>query len=364
MLRPWLQAIANDGRPDDTATYMEQIARHTTMGMSLVTMGFSMPTAFLQLFGLTSTLAELGPKWLVSGLKGALTPAQRTFALEQSNELRHVMHTWDRDARSAYNQTLAMISGSVVEQAKYRHAQMTNFAFYTMGLCQQQVNIATWIAAFNKASAEGRTDATVYADAVVRKTQSGGGAKDLAKVQRHGDFRKMFTSFYSYFSTLYGQLRAAGQRMSSEPLIAMAQMASLVLLPSLIEKLMRDGTPGDDEPWDEWVKDYMKGGASYAIATLPMLRDFVQPFLSKYSFAMSPGAQVLDKFTAAIKHTVTGDSEMTASQIKAAAKGLGLLLHLPANQAIRSIEYFQKLFDGEVKEPVREFLFGVKHDNK
>lgn len=360
-LRPWLQAIANDGRSDIATTYIEGFARHATVGLSIMTMGFSTSTMLVQVLGLSSTLSRLGPKWTMSGIKGAFSLDQRKLAYEQSNELRHTMQTFDREARSAYNEMLAMISGKLSDKIRYRHAQVVNFAFYTMGLLQQQVNYASWIGAYNMACAEGRSDAVAVADAAMRKSQSAAGIKDLAKVQRQSDLRRMFTAFYTYFSALYGQLRAAGQRMTSDPLIASAQLATLVLLPVLVEQLMRDGLPDDDDPADEWLKAYASGVASFGLASLPLLRDFVQPLITDYDYAISPAGQTFSRMMVAAARLAEGEA-LTPSQVTALVKGLGTLAHLPANQVIRSYRYFDKLFDGEIEEPIREFIFGVNYD--
>lgn len=359
-LRPWLQAIAKDGKTDAESTWIEGFIRHTTMGLSIMSMGFSTSTGLIQVLGLSSSLSRIGPKWLVSGLKSFAAKDQRQFAMEHSNELRHAMQTFDRDARASYNEMLSMVAGDVVAKAKYRHAQIVNFAFWTMGALQQQVDTVTWLGAYNQACADGKANAVEIADTAVRLTQSGGGIKDMAKIQRHSPLRKMFTAFYTYFSALYGQLRQAGRRMPQDPIIGAAQIASLVLLPVLIEKLMRGGLPDDDEPADEWMKSYLSGVASFGLATLPVARDLIQPLLTDFGYAMSPGASVIDRGIQSFEAAAKSDGELTPAQVKNMARMIGLATHLPATQAIRAWEYFDALFDGEVEEPVREFIFGVK----
>lgn len=359
-LKPWLQSIANEGKSDMLADFADRFASRVATGMSIMTMGFNISTSFMQILGLTSSLSELGPRYLVSGMKGMLIPEQRQFAYEQSAELRHTIQTFNRDARASYVQMLATIAGE--HKYQYIHAQMTNFAFALMGVVQLQANMATWIGAYNKACAEGITAAAAHADAIVRMTQAGEGAKDLARIQRPDKpFRKLITPFYTYFSVLYGQLRAAGMRMPAEPVIAMAQLATLVLLPPLCEQLLRKGLPSDDDPADEWFKSYFKNVASFGLATLPILRDFVQPFMADYgSYSMAPGATVLAGTLQAAKSAYTKEGELTASQIKALARGVGVFLHMPTNQIIKSATFLDALIDGEIEEPIREFIFGVK----
>jgi hypothetical protein len=230
-----------------------------------------------------------------------------------------------------------------------------------MGLVQQQVNIATWIGAYNKAAAEGSAKPEMDADSVVRMTQSGGGIKDMARVQRPDKpMRRLFTAFYTYFSVLYNQLKTAGQRLPSEPIAAMAQLACLVLLPTLAEQLMKKGLPDDDEPADEWLKAYASGVASFGLATLPIARDIMQPLIGDRQYAMSPGAQIVENGMNAAKAMANGD-DLSGAQIKALARAFGLATHLPANQLIKTASYFDALLDGEIEEPVREFLFGVKY---
>lgn len=359
-LKPWLQAIANEGRSDLVADFADRFANHLSTGLSIMTMGMSLSTGLIQILGLSSSLSELGPRYLAHGMRGMLDPEARKVAMEKSHELRHTIQTFDRDARAAYSQMLAMISGDVAGKAKYYHAQVVNFSFGLMGLVQQQVNIATWIGAYAKADAEGADNPAMAADSVMRMTQSGGGIKDLARIQRPDKpMRRLFTAYYTYFSVLYGQLKAAGQRMPAEPVVATAQMAALVLLPTLAEQLLKTGLPDDDDPLDKWLKAYASGVASFGVATLPIVRDFMQPLIGDRSYALTPGAQIIESGVAAAKAAATGN-DLTEAQIKALARGFGVAAHLPANQIIKTATYFDALLDGEVEEPIRELLFGVK----
>jgi len=110
------------------------------------------------------------------------------------------------------------------------------------------------------------------------------------------------------------------------------------------------------------MMSYASGVASFGLATLPILRDVLQPLFTQYGYSMSPGASVIERGLQTFEKAIKGDGDLTRSQIKNAARLFGLAMHLPATQAIRTVEYLDKLFDGEIEEPIREFIFGVKHD--
>ncbi|MDR0827355.1 MAG: hypothetical protein LBN33_05695 [Desulfovibrio sp.] len=75
-----------------------------------------------------------------------------------------------------------------------------------MGIAQMSVDLPTWWGAYSKGLKEfagSEEQAARYADSMVRMSQSSGSTKDLARVQRGGDFLRLTTMFYSYFNTLY-----------------------------------------------------------------------------------------------------------------------------------------------------------------
>jgi len=96
---------------------------------------------------------------------------------------------------------------------------------------------------------------------------------------------------------------------------------------------------------------------SFGFGALPVVRDIVQGY-TKYNYGMSPGATVIERFISATEQAASGE-DMTPAQIKATVRGLGLFLHLPAGQFIKSLEFFDALSEGELEDPIREFFFGV-----
>jgi LAS superfamily LD-carboxypeptidase LdcB len=75
-------------------------------------------------------------------------------------------------------------------------------AYVLARMTQNQMEVLTWVAAYNEASSQkmSETDAVKYADSVTRTTQSSMTAEDLSKFEMQTGFIKLFTQFYSYFN--------------------------------------------------------------------------------------------------------------------------------------------------------------------
>jgi hypothetical protein len=238
-----------------------------------------------------------------------------------------------------------------------------------MAYAQKMVNVATYFGAKEHAMAElgkSEEEARVYAEAIVRQTQSAGGAKDMAAIQRGGEGVRLLTMFMTYFNVLYNRLedvvRMSGTGKDSIP-TTVARLSVLVVIPAILEGLMRGEPPDteDDETWAEWIALKV---ILYGVATVPLARDVVSGALSKYGYSFTPISRPLQSVASMpdLIGNLFDDEEMTDAQRRALVTTLSAAFKLPASQINRILDYVAKQREGEIENPVRELLFGVKRN--
>ncbi len=283
-IRPWLQDIANNVTQRRYRDFGESFWRRLRIGTSVASMGFNIGTGIQQLFGITTSLDAIGPRYWATGVRKAwLSPKARSnwrFALKESQELEPLIRDWDREV-SQLNETYTTSLG------KNAVASVAQAAFWHIGRLQLVVNVATWHGAYEQAIAGGRAhaDAVIHADSVVRKTQSANAIKDLADVQRSGEGTKLLTMFYSYFSVLYNRLEDIAKETKSVKDVPRAAMrvALLSVVPAMLNIAYKSGyaalTAGDDEEEDEEAPGLTTRigleSMNQLIGTVPILRNLI-----------------------------------------------------------------------------------------
>ena len=364
--KPWLQSIANASTVPDATGTIDLILRQARHGTSVVAMGWKFSTAMMQAFGLFTTMDALGFKYTMRGMVEAaaqLGAGVRTFEdiNEKSGEVRHAMRTFDRDARQIIEQTFVK-TGAAKTWNKWQA-----YTFALMGTVQKMVNMATWYGAYSKAIDEGKNEerATQFADAVVRQSQSGGGVKDLAQIQRGGEGIQMFTMFYTYFSVLHNRLSETGrqakgkQRIKDTPHVA-ARLTWLLLLPVFFEAMARREWPDeDDEPISWWLKKIML----YGMVTVPFARDLASGVVGEYGYNMSPVASVLEKVVRGAQGVVAGldpEGEMTEGQLRGLFDAVGVTAKLPTGQLWILYNWLARAAEDELESPVHELIYKAR----
>lgn len=234
-IRPWLQDIASNATQRRYPEFGENVMRQLRVGSTIAAMGFNIGTAIKQLFGITSVLDAVGPlHWATGVQKAWLSPKALTnwrFARENSQELNQLIHDYDRDVKQVNDAYVSGLHKSIP-------LAVAKTAFAHIGYFQLVVNVATWHAAYEQATAKKMThaQAVMHADSVVRKTQSAGAIKDLADVQRSGEATKLLTMFYSWFSVLYNRLEDIHRETNSVKDIPRAayRLTVLAILPAIL----------------------------------------------------------------------------------------------------------------------------------
>lgn len=349
-LRPWLQSIANDIR--EPAGPFERILGHARMGASVVNMGWKITTAIVQPLGYLQSADVLGERYAWVGLKkfyGQNPLKQREtvrWVMEQSEMMRNRQRTFDRDVRDALKGMT--LSGQA--------ADVQRSFFYLTGLMDMGVAVPTWLGAYQKAmdgavenvDAGDRLRAIDYADSVVRTSQSAGGAKDLARIQRGSEYHRIFTMFYSYFSVVYNLFKRRFQLtrgVSDVPRFA-ASMFYLWFVPSVLAELIAGRGPEDEEEWPAWAAGKL---ISYPFQAVVGLRDLVNA-MGPYGYDASPAFDAFEQTVRAVKgaaEAVATDEEFEESDARSAALAIGYWAQLPARQMWITGSYLYDWITGE-----------------
>jgi len=274
------------------------------------------------------------------------------FVNESSGEMRHILSTFDRDVRKTVEATFGKTG---------KMDSIQQFAFHMMGYVQKTVNMITWQGAYYAALDAGEThDRSVNkADAAVRQSQSAGGVKDLAAVQRGNAALQTFTMFYTYFSVLYNRLADNGRGVKNGNPAEIARLTWLILMPVFFEAMLRQKEPEDE---DEWLYWFTMQSLLYGTTTIPFVRDIASGALGDFGYNMTPVAKFGDSIARGWKglEDMAQGEDMTTAEFKAVFDALGVAFKLPTGQAWGFGEYVARFDD--VEDPLRELLVGVDRD--
>jgi len=383
-LNEWVGSIASNGydRPpvDDLEAVVGWVSRNTTTAV----LGLSYTTLTAQILGYTTALDILMKdgtyikdlpgvtKDLAMGMGQALSKEHRAAVRELSGEMRHRLNNTDRDLRAG----LRVVQGQSGVQAR-----VAEFAMLTIAAMQLYiVDFPVWTAAYNRALREEQGDvdtAVAYADRVVRQSQSGGGLKDLATVQRNKGYGKLLTMFYSFFSVVYAILRSIGHEVvlknpTSIPRM-LARIAVTITLGEIGYGLMKGEVPDlepDDEDKDGAVKWAAKKTLSGIAGSVPFGRDLVQGALGDYGYSMSPtamfGEAVAESYiTVADKldyyfNDETKEEPPELKDIKPLVLTMSILFKFPGIQANRTLSGLFALMEGEEDADFFDLATGYK----
>lgn len=383
-LRSWLQNIATNGTiaqtSHDASKTMDTIFRRARFGGSLLGLGWKVSSAVMQVLGTGPAAKEVGAlnmaSWLLKlsyGRVGTLGQARvhpdYQRALDASPELRHLDSQIDRDIREFTDRAVEVME-KAPGLAQLRWIESN--AYYLIIAMQKHINAATWLAAHEKAQGEGRsvTESVQYADATVRQTQSGGGLKDLAGIQQGNELTKLVTLFYTYFSLQHNQLRLTGRQDLIKGFIKgdgpngrakslgkfVAANMYIVLVPSLVEALMKYDEDDDDE-----IAPYLATRiASSYVAGVPIFRDVYSAATRDWQAPSTPLDQVVQSLVKALDGAYDiGTGESNYTDLRNIAKAITLISYIPIYQALT---YYEALATSEdFGEAVSHVLFGTPY---
>lgn len=258
MIEPWLRRSATQSVTTPTDIFGRGLNQLRALaGVSL--MAGNIANAFQQLTGFSVAMSQVGAKPMMMALaRYAMHPLQTYQDVKgASSFMKARLENFEYEYQNRI-ETLAQTN---------RPSTLKSFRDWTMrhAYCLQTwmqilVDTPTWMAAFDKAVADGRPDeqAIYYADSVVRRTQSSFDPESVARVETGSPLGRAVLVFYNYFNmqaNLLGDSWARNVKTGryGQFVIDLALvMAVPAILSELIVQAFNGFDTGDDDDWDAY----------------------------------------------------------------------------------------------------------------
>lgn len=327
----------------------EQSLHHIRVGATIAGLGWNLFTGMLQPIGLTQSVVRIGPKYVWRGVSRWFGNASRmessiAWIHERSDFMRLRHKTMQREINEVQNQI----------RGRERMTKVTSSFFYLIQKLQQVADVPTWLGAYEKAM-EQETDearAIALADQAVVDAQGGGQVKDLARVQRGGPMRKLWTNFYSFFNTTYNLTAESVHRTDFRKPADIGRLAVdyllLYTLPASLAYLMREALRGGGDE-DELAEELIRENLGFMLSTMLGVRE-LGAVAQGFRYSGPAGLRGLDELSRLWQQVEQG--EVDAASLKALNAVGGILFHYPAGQVQRSVEGAVALIEGDTQNPM------------
>ena len=329
----WHKAVASTRR--DLFDPFAAAIKKARYGATIVAMGFKASVIVAQFLGYFTSAHLVGTGQMAISLVDFMSNPQNMWddTLAKSDFMRHRKEGFDRDAKDALERMIGR-DGLV--------RKVNVAALYAIGWADMMVSVPTWQAAYTKALSEGISGdrAVAYADGMVRKSQGSGHTYSLAAVQRgdqFGEFQKLFTMYYSFFSVLYNLMYSEvkyAQLKGVQPMKVAAAAFYLVIAPALLGELMTMRGPDDDEDPLVWAALEILG---YIASPVVGVRDISSYALLNYNYRFTPVSEVTQSLGNLIKDVKEAviewdDSDEWLDILKSGYEAAGYITPFPSRQ--------------------------------
>ena len=358
-----LEDVAVGNAP--AANAWEGALNYVRFGATIAGLGWNLKTALLQPFGITQSIVRVGPKWIARGLREwTIHPAALPQRVrEKSAFMRERSRTMSREVSEIQNRVQGRTASRQFIEASF---------FYMIVKMQMTVDLPTWWGAYEKAIAadEIEAEAVLLADQAVKDAQGGGQIGDLARIQRGGPLMKLWTNFYSFFSTTYNLTAESVARTKfTRPSDVVAFMGDMVLLysiPAMMNVALAaafSAMKGEDDDEENFAAALAGEQISYAMGTMVGLREMtgLGQSVAEWTTGMDvrqydgpyggpPGLRVLQELDRFGKQAAQG--ELDRALRKSGVNAAGILLHLPSGQINKTLDGAMALEEGDSENPL------------
>lgn len=334
----------------------ERAVGHLRVGATIAALGYNLTTALMQPLGFSQSIVRIGPGWVGKGIVRFLgTPAHMSATLAEIRQKSDLMRTRGDTMQREINEIRNTIDhkASVIEGS----------FFYLIQKMQQVVDVPTWLGAYEKefAASGDEARAVAVADQAVLDSQGGGQIKDLARIQRGGPLRKLWTNFYSFFSTTYNlaaeRTNATDFKSPTEVALLAVDYLLLTIVPASLGALLRAALRGgDDDDDDSLLKTLIAENLSYLLGMIIGLREVtsgIQKALGVNTFRSDYGGPAGLRFLQAFDKLgkEVGDGDVDINLLKAVNNVGGVLFHYPSGQVNRTVGGAAALYTGDTQNP-------------
>lgn len=347
--KTWIQDIAVGD--NETLAAGEDALRTVRRYASMAGLAFNVISALKQPLGILQSVARVGGQDIL----GATAQFIRN-PVAMTREAQGVSPFMQNRARTRFRE-LNELRNALEQQGAIRQT-MSRYGYALIMAVQQQVDVITWHAQLNKSLRAGADiqDAVAHADQAVIDSQGSGMTKDLAAIERGGEWRKLFTVYYGFMNTVLNlevnaltSKRSLGYKAGTVLMLSVA----MPIIDAALSDLLK---PGDSDDWDEdhWQTAVGKAVANSLTGHFFALRELQ---FGGRSYSGPTGTRsIADAYKLGAQ---VWQGELDAGFRRALINTAGSWYGLPAAQINRSWDGAEALGDDKTDNPL-SLIFGYK----
>ena len=347
--KTWIQDIAVGD--NETLAAGEDALRTVRRYASMAGLAFNVIPALNQPLGILQSVARVGGQDIL----GATAQFIRN-PVAMTREAQGVSPFMQNRARTRFRE-LNELRNALEQQGAIRQT-MSRYGYALIMAVQQQVDVITWHAQLNKSLRAGADiqDAVAHADQAVIDSQGSGMTKDLAAIERGGEWRKLFTVYYGFMNTVLNlevnaltSKRSLGYKAGTVLMLSVA----MPIIDAALSDLLK---PGDSDDWDEdhWQTAVGKAVANSLTGHFFALRELQ---FGGRSYSGPTGTRsIADAYKLGAQ---AWQGELDAGFRRALINTAGSWYGLPAAQINRSWDGVEALGDDKTDNPL-SLIFGYK----
>lgn len=358
--------------PRTKSTY-EKASQWLRTRQTQAVLGFRVSTALLNICNIGPMMAYVGPAEAVKAINSFYAHPQRQYntIMAKSVFLRNRAETMDRDF------------GRLVKDNS--NSAITKGAFWLITKTDLMLACPLWMHEYQKAYQDGiakgvdpvnvEAAAVRAGDAAVRRVFGSGQTVDLAAVQRGGEFEKMFTMFYSYFSVVHNAIalkvwearkaRVDGKKLTQALAPVLTGIIFWMAIPAVIEAGIRAMIDDDDDDLADVAKNAGITFISTAVGGIPVLRDVLPMALKAaagepvYNIRNNPlnetAAQMLN-----VTRAINSDNKDALDVAKAVLRMADMITGLPQILTDGMITAARWIDEGNLtEEDIQHYLWSI-----
>ena len=347
--KTWIQDIAVGD--NETLAAGEDALRTVRRYASMAGLAFNVVSALKQPLGILQSVARVGGQDVLAATAQFIRSPR-----EMTREAQGVSPFMQNRARTRFRE-LNELRNALEQQGAIRQT-MSRYGYALIMAVQQQVDVITWHAQLNKSLRAGADiqDAVAHADQAVIDSQGSGMTKDLAAIERGGEWRKLFTVYYGFMNTVLNlevnaltSKRSLGYKAGTVLMLSVA----MPIIDAALSDLLK---PGDSDDWDEdhWQTAVGKAVANSLTGHFFALRELQ---FGGRSYSGPTGTRsIADAYKLGAQ---VWQGELDAGFRRALINTAGSWYGLPAAQINRSWDGFEALDDGKTDNPLA-LIFGYQ----
>ena len=347
--KTWIQDIAVGD--NETLAAGEDALRTVRRYASMAGLAFNVISALKQPLGILQSVARVGGQDVL-----AATAQFIRNPVAMTREAQGVSPFMQNRARTRFRE-LNELRNALEQQGAIRQT-MSRYGYALIMAVQQQVDVITWHAQLNKSLRAGADiqDAVAHADQAVIDSQGSGMTKDLAAIERGGEWRKLFTVYYGFMNTVLNlevnaltSKRSLGYKAGTVLMLSVA----MPIIDAALSDLLK---PGDSDDWDEdhWQASVGKAVANSLTGHFFALRELQ---FGGRSYSGPTGTRsIADAYKLGAQ---VWQGELDAGFRRALINTAGSWYGLPAAQINRSWDGAEALGDDKTDNPL-SLIFGYQ----